>query len=386
LEARAAGAGVASGVTDERFKSDLASWQENLPSNAAFEGLIAGWDASDGPDRAAILQRGYKFSYKNGSEFMLDTLGGKAPPPYAAAHAKYHPYLADVIVLKGFRDGFLLKLNGDCIWSYAKEPEFTSNFLTGPYSQVGLGEVFNKTLQDPTGTYVSPFVPWAPSNGELASFICTGFFLANGSSIGSMCIQRSSDALEFAGSAQFRKAMAGFIAEWPGIGSSGAIKAYIDTNPYGAGVEGEKLDCAAGPEKYHAVHKQHHAYFRELAATKGYYDFLLIDMQGTIMYSISKGSEFGTNLRTGPYKSTGLAKAFSDATQNPDNVTEFRTGFESYAPQNDALTQFTLIGISKDGSVIGILALVAPQPLMVKLDKNGDAIDSYASHFALVLG
>jgi hypothetical protein len=137
-----------------------------------------------------------------------------------------------------------------------------------------------------------------------------------------MCIQLSSDALEFAGSAHFREAMAGFIAEWPGIGSSGAIKAYIDTNPYGTGVEGDKLDFAAGPEKYHSVHKQHHAYFRELAASKGYFDFLLIDMQGTIMYSISKGPEYGTNLRTGPYKSTGLAKAFSLATQNPDVVTE----------------------------------------------------------------
>jgi hypothetical protein len=364
-------------VTDEKIKSDLASWQENLPSNAAFEGLIAGWDASDGPDRAAVLQRGYKFSYKNGSEFMLDTLGGKAPPPYAAAHAKYHPYLADVISLKGYRDGFLLNLDGDCIWSYAKEPEFTSNFKTGPYSQVGLGEVFQKTLQDPTGTYVSPFVPWAPSNGELASFICTGFSVPNGSYIGSMCIQRSSDALDFAGSARFREAMAGFIAEWPGIGSSGARNAYVDTNPYGTGVDGDKLDFAAGPEKYHSVHKQHHAYFRELAASKGYFDFMLIDMQGTIMYSISKGSEFGTNLRTGPYKSTGLAKAFSNATQNPDVVTE--TQFEPYAPSDNALSSFIATGVKGiGGSVIGILALQAPAPLLVSLDANGDCVESYS--------
>jgi methyl-accepting chemotaxis protein len=143
-------------------------------------------------------------------------------------------------------------------------------------------------------------------------------------------------------------------------------------------VDGEQLDFAAGPEKYHSVHKQHHAYFRELAATKGYYDFLLIDLQGTIMYSISKGSEFGTNLRTGPYSSTGLAKAFSLAAQNPDVVTE--TQFEPYQPQNDALTSFSLIGVGKDGIVIGILALVVPQPLMVSLDANGDAIDSYAAH------
>jgi methyl-accepting chemotaxis protein len=192
-------------------------------------------------------------------------------------------------------------------------------------------------------------------------------------------MQRSSDALDFAGNVRFREAMAGFVAEWPGIGSSGARKAYVDTNKYGTGVDGERLDFADGPEKYHAVHKQHHAYFRELASTKGYFDFLLIDLQGTIMYSISKGLEFGTNLRTGPYKSTGLAKAFSDATRNPDNVTEFMTEFEAYEPQNDALAQFRLIGVSRDGSVIGILALVAPLPLMVKLDKLGDAIDSYAS-------
>jgi len=171
--------------------------------------------------------------------------------------------------------------------------------------------------------------------------------------------------------------MAGFIAEWPGIGSSGARKAYIDTNPYGAGVEGEELDFAAGPEKYHAVHKQHHAHFRELAATKGYYDFMLIDMQGTIMYSISKGSEFGTNLRTGPYKSTGLAKAFSNATQNPDVVSE--TQFEPYAPSDNALSSFIATGVKGiGGSVIGILVLQAPAPLLVSLDANGDCVESYS--------
>ena len=374
---RACGAGIASGVTDQEVVADLATWQENLPSNDAFEGLIAGWDASDGPDRAAMLQRGYAFSHKNGSEFMLDTLGGKAPPPYVAAHAKYNPYLADVISLKGYRDGFLIKLNGDCIWSYSKEPEFTSNFLTGPYSQVGLGEVFQKSLKDPTKSHVSPFLPWAPSNGELASFICTGFFLPNGSNIGSMCIQRSSDALDFAGNVRFREAMAGFVAEWPGIGSSGARKAYVDTNKYGTGVDGDRLDFADGPEKYHAVHKQHHAYFRELASTKGYFDFLLIDLQGTIMYSISKGLEFGTNLRTGPYKSTGLAKAFSDATKNPDVVTE--TQFEPYVPSDNALSSFIATGVKgSGGSLIGILALVAPAPLLVSLDANGDCVESYS--------
>jgi hypothetical protein len=171
--------------------------------------------------------------------------------------------------------------------------------------------------------------------------------------------------------------MAEFVAEWPGIGSSGARKAYVDTNKYGTGVDGERLDFADGPEKYHAVHKQHHAYFRELASTKGYFDFLLIDLQGTIMYSISKGLDFGTNLRTGPYKSTGLAKAFSDATKNPDVVTE--TQFEPYVPSDNALSSFIATGVKgSGGSLIGILALVAPAPLLVSLDANGDCVESYS--------
>jgi hypothetical protein len=142
-------------------------------------------------------------------------------------------------------------------------------------------------------------------------------------------------------------------------------------------VDGDKLDFAAGPEKYHSVHKQHHAYFRVLAATKGYYDFLLIDLQGTIMYSISKGLEFGTNLRTGPYSSTGLAKAFSLATQNPDVVTE--TQFEPYAPSDNALSSFIATGVKgSGGGLIGILALQAPAPLLVSLDANGDCVESYS--------
>jgi hypothetical protein len=94
-------AGIASGVTDETVKSDLFAFQENSPTNGAYEALKAAWDAMRGPDRAGILQRGYSNCSKDCSTFALDTLGGRAPPAYIAAHATHNPYLAAVIGGKG---------------------------------------------------------------------------------------------------------------------------------------------------------------------------------------------------------------------------------------------------------------------------------------------
>jgi hypothetical protein len=281
-----------------------------------------------------------------------------------------------VVGPKGYRDAFLLTLDGDCIWSYAKELDFTSNFGSGPYSQVGLGEAFRASLAEPSKAHTTPFIAWAPSNGELASFICTGLYAQNGTLMGVIGIQRSSDALDFAGDSRFREAMAGFISAWQEIGSSGARKAYVDTSPCPAGSK-ESLDFAPGREKYHSVHRQYHAYFRDLVQSKGYYDLLFIDRNGECIYTTCKQAEFGTSLRTGPFNTTGLAVAFSLAAQQPGSVTE--TGCDPYPPSNDALASFRLTGVRDSvGDLIGFLALQLSAPLLVSLDENGDAVESYA--------
>ena len=329
-----------------------------------------------GPDRAGILQRGYSNCSKDCSTFALDTLGGRAPPAYIAAHATHNPYLAAVIGGKGYHDAFLLTLDGDCIWSYAKEPEYTSNFLSGPYSQAGLGEAFRASLAEPSQAHQTPFIPWAPTNGALASFICTGLYAQNGTLMGVIGIQRSSDALDFASDSRFREAMAGFTRGWQEIGGAGARKAYVDTNPNPVGSK-ESLDYAPGPAEYHSVHKKYHAYFRELVQDKGYADLMFVDPQGNCVYSVCKGLDFGTNVLTGPYNSTGVAKAFLRAVQDPDGLIE--TAFEPYAPSNNALASFTAAGVrASGGSAIGFVVLQVSSPLLVSLDENGDAIDSYA--------
>jgi methyl-accepting chemotaxis protein len=149
----------------------------------------------------------------------------------------------------------------------------------------------------------------------------------------------------------------------------------MNPNPVGSK---ESLDYAPGPAEYHAVHKKYHAYFRELVQEgKGYADLLFVDPQGNCVYSVCKELDFGTNFLTGPYNSTGVAKAFLRAVQDPDGVIE--TAFEPYAPSNDALASFTAAGVrASDGSVIGFVVLQISSPLLVSIDENGDAIDSYA--------
>ncbi len=50
-------------------------------------------------------------------------------------------------------------------------------------------------------------------------------------------------------------------------------------------------------------------YLKYRQTTYGWEDMLLIDMQGNVVFSLKNESDFATNLRTGPWKYSGLARA-----------------------------------------------------------------------------
>ncbi len=68
-----------------------------------------------------------------------------------------------------------------------------------------------------------------------------------------------------------------------------------------SGIEGDawkKWDALHGPK------------FKTYIDLYGYYDLFLIAPDGDIVYTVSKEKDLGTNLITGPYKDSGLTKAF----------------------------------------------------------------------------
>jgi len=81
-----------------------------------------------------------------------------------------HGYLQNFTETYGYYDLFLINLQGDVFYSVAKEADYQSNLINGPYRNSGLAELFNKVRQRQTYVMVD-FAPYAPSNHEPAAFI-----------------------------------------------------------------------------------------------------------------------------------------------------------------------------------------------------------------------
>lgn len=84
-----------------------------------------------------------------------------------------------------------------------------------------------------------------------------------------------------------------------------------------------------------------------------FYDIFFIDLDGNIIYTKNKESDFGTNLEHGAYKNTNLAKAYRDAKMFLKSQI---STFEYYSPSN-AHAAFIAHPIYFDSKIVGVLAM-----------------------------
>lgn len=70
----------------------------------------------------------------------------------------------------GYYDLFLINNQGDVFFTEAKEADYGTSLINGPYSDSGLAMIF-KRAKETRGFVLQDFSPYAPSNNEPASFI-----------------------------------------------------------------------------------------------------------------------------------------------------------------------------------------------------------------------
>jgi hypothetical protein len=95
-------------------------------------------------------------------------------------------------------------------------------------------------------------------------------------------------------------------------------------------------------------------YFRSLFETEGYYDLLLTDKDGDVLFSVRHEADLGTNLNTGPYRNSALALAHREAITLLDTQI---TQAQPYLPSSGRSAIFIVAPIFKEYKVIGTLAL-----------------------------
>ncbi len=118
-----------------------------------------------------------------------------------------------------------------------------------------------------------------------------------------------------------------------------------------------QLDDPGDGSDYSRLHDQWHPVLRRIASGFGYYDLFLIDMvSGTIVYSMAKEVDFGTNLIGGPHSQSNLGRLFRSVQRNPNRGAARIIDFEHYRPSFGAPAMFIAAPVFAKGRPVGIVA------------------------------
>ena len=102
-------------------------------------------------------------------------------------------------------------------------------------------------------------------------------------------------------------------AYMPASASGRVLQAmYIANNPNEVGSK-HLLDASPELCDYNKLHAQYHPQVRRFLESFGYYDIFLFDLDGNLIYSVFKETDYGTNFLTGPYKETNFGDVYRQA-------------------------------------------------------------------------
>lgn len=121
------------------------------------------------------------------------------------------------------------------------------------------------------------------------------------------------------------------------------------------------LDQAQDGSDYSQIHGRYHPIFRNLIETFGYRDLFLIDFDtGAIVYSVTKSSDFATNLDRGPYRRSSLATVVEAVRKNPGQGFVQMVDFQPYVPAYAAPVLSIAAPIFNGPHIVGIVAIQLP--------------------------
>lgn len=167
-------------------------------------------------------------------------------------------------------------------------------------------------------------------------------------------------------------ALNSFIAAWNVSGDAAQEemqRRYITDNPNGVG-EKDLLDNAGNGDAYDAVHNLFHPSLRERQHEFGYSDIFLFDLDGNLVYSVSKQADYATNLLTGEWKDTGLGTAYSKAAGAEAPGDFAFADFAAYAPAQGEPASFVAAPVMDNGNKIGVIAFELPVDLIRNVLEN----------------
>lgn len=111
---------------------------------------------------------------------------------------------------------------------------------------------------------------------------------------------------------------------------------------------------------YDNLHADYHPYFTSLAEDYGYHDVLLIDAKGNVVYSVYKQADFATNLLSGAWAESGLARAYKASMEKPADAPATFIDVEKYAVADGKPTAFISMPVFRQEERLGAVVMQLP--------------------------
>jgi len=121
-----------------------------------------------------------------------------------------------------------------------------------------------------------------------------------------------------------------------------------------------ELDDAKDGSAWSKANLKYQPFFREVIRGSGADDILLIDLDGTIVWSAYKGVDLGTNVKTGPYRGAGLEKVFDQALHSNSRDYTAVSDLERYQPSYNLAAGFVASPIVDGDTIIGVYVAQIP--------------------------
>ncbi len=119
--------------------------------------------------------------------------------------------------------------------------------------------------------------------------------------------------------------------------------------------ESDSGNFIVNTKKYNELTSKYFDYFSNFINDNGYHDiFLICPNHGHVMFTVAHEDDFGTNLKTGIYKNTHLAKLWRDVVKKKQTI---MTDYQSYSPSKGKQAIFMGTPVFSNNVLIGVLVL-----------------------------
>ncbi len=136
-----------------------------------------------------------------------------------------------------------------------------------------------------------------------------------------------------------------------------ALLHYVYNNPHKSRELYRLIDAGDGSE-YTARHRLMHPFFKEYIDELGFYDLLLLDLDGNVVYSVIKESDYASNVEDSGLEDSAMQRAYRQALQHRDRNHVVLSEVEHYFPSELERTGFVASPIEDgQGRRFGVLLL-----------------------------